>query len=232
MHWSGDSERLVSHMPKSLLPSVPCSRGPHPSLIPPQVSASQDGKLIIWNANTTNKINAIPLRSSWVMTCAFEKTRGNMVACGGLDNLCSIYNLDANALMRASRELSAHDGYLSCCRFLDEVRTAVSCDWMVINAVVVYVGPNPYLLWRLHLYALGCRKGRKHYYVREPRGRRHESVNQPKGPELVREWFVRRHRQSVGRSQRPMHTYILWIPRVRHQLRRLLPERHNLRYRV
>jgi len=60
------------------------------------------------------------------MTCAFERTRGNMVACGGLDNLCSIYNLDANALMRASRELSAHDGYLSCCRFIDETRILTS----------------------------------------------------------------------------------------------------------
>eukprot|EP00966_Prymnesium_polylepis_P076946 1783205-Prymnesium_polylepis.1 len=35
------------------------------------VSASQDGKLIVWNAFTTNKVHAIPLRSSWVMTCAF-----------------------------------------------------------------------------------------------------------------------------------------------------------------
>jgi len=27
------------------------------------------GRLLIWDAYTTNKINAIPLRSSWVMTC-------------------------------------------------------------------------------------------------------------------------------------------------------------------
>ena len=31
------------------------------------VSASQDGKLIVWDAYTTNKVHAIPLRSSWVM---------------------------------------------------------------------------------------------------------------------------------------------------------------------
>mmetsp|Transcript_1824 Transcript_1824/g.3281 ORF Transcript_1824/g.3281 Transcript_1824/m.3281 type:complete len:347 (+) Transcript_1824:361-1401(+) len=84
------------------------------------VSASQDGKLIIWNANTTNKVQAIPLRSSWVMTCAFEQTENRMVACGGLDNLCSIYQLSNDtALNRATCELAAHDGYLSCCRFLD-----------------------------------------------------------------------------------------------------------------
>lgn len=56
------------------------------------------------------------------MTCCFEQSAGNMVACGGLDNLCSIYQLGSpNAQnMRASHELTAHDGYLSCCRFLDE----------------------------------------------------------------------------------------------------------------
>jgi guanine nucleotide-binding protein G(I)/G(S)/G(T) subunit beta-1 len=47
------------------------------------VSASQDGKLIIWNALTTYKLYAIPLRSHWVMTCAYSPT-GNLVACGGL----------------------------------------------------------------------------------------------------------------------------------------------------
>jgi guanine nucleotide-binding protein G(I)/G(S)/G(T) subunit beta-1 len=84
------------------------------------VSASQDGKLIIWNALTTNKIHAIPLRSSWVMTCAFEQTQNKMVDCGGLDNMCSIYTLtNDTALNRATCELAAHDGYLSCCRFLD-----------------------------------------------------------------------------------------------------------------
>jgi len=83
------------------------------------VSASQDGKLIIWNALTTNKIQAIPLRSSWVMTCAFG-TDSEMVACGGLDNICSIYNVNADsAPQKPTRELQGHDGYLSCCRFLN-----------------------------------------------------------------------------------------------------------------
>ena len=58
------------------------------------VSASQDGKLIVWNAASTNKVHAIPLRSSWVMTCAFSPT-AQKVACGGLDNICSIYNLNS-----------------------------------------------------------------------------------------------------------------------------------------
>lgn len=54
------------------------------------VSASQDGKLIVWDSYTTNKVHAIPLRSSWVMTCAYAPS-GSFVACGGLDNICSIY---------------------------------------------------------------------------------------------------------------------------------------------
>lgn len=86
------------------------------------VSASQDGKLIIWNGHTTHKSQAIPLRSSWVMTCAFEQNENQMVACGGLDNLCSIYTLNQPQVMRATQELAAHDGYLSCCRFVDSSR--------------------------------------------------------------------------------------------------------------
>jgi len=100
MHWAGDSETLVS--------------------------ASQDGKLIIWNAQTTMKTHAIPLRSSWVMTCAFEQSKGNLIACGGLDNLCSIYNISQPQQTRAAKELAAHDGYLSCCRFITENRLLTS----------------------------------------------------------------------------------------------------------
>ncbi|KAF9365984.1 MAG: WD40-repeat-containing domain protein [Benniella sp.] len=84
------------------------------------VSASQDGKLIVWDAYTTNKVYAIPLRSSWVMTCAYAPT-GNFVACGGLDNMCSVYNLRTReGSVKVARELSAHSGYLSCCRFLND----------------------------------------------------------------------------------------------------------------
>jgi len=94
------------------------------------VSASQDGKLIIWNAFTTNKVHAIPLRSSWVMTCAYSPS-GNLVACGGLDNLCSVYKLpsgkeSASAQQKTFAELAQHEGYLSCCRFIkdDEIITS------------------------------------------------------------------------------------------------------------
>jgi len=84
------------------------------------VSASQDGKLLVWDALTTNKIHVIPLRSSWVMTTGFAPS-GDFVACGGLDNICSVYNLKSKELpIRVSRELNAHTGYLSCCRFIND----------------------------------------------------------------------------------------------------------------
>ncbi|CAH0513820.1 unnamed protein product [Peronospora belbahrii] len=49
-----------------------------------------------------------------------------MVACGGLDNLCSIFHLSQTPVIRATKELAAHDGYLSCCRFIDETNIVTS----------------------------------------------------------------------------------------------------------
>jgi guanine nucleotide-binding protein G(I)/G(S)/G(T) subunit beta-1 len=90
-HWSGDSKQLVS--------------------------ASQDGNLLIWNAVSNNNIQSIALKSSYVMSVGIEQSNGNLVACGGLDNLCTVY--PRNAVDRAV-EMASHDGFLSCCRFLDE----------------------------------------------------------------------------------------------------------------
>lgn len=105
LHWAGDKRHIVS--------------------------ASQDGKLIVWDAYTTNKIHAIPLRSSWVMTCAYAPS-GNLVACGGLDNICSVYSIRGSGAggpagpAKVARELSAHSGYLSCCRFINDRQIVTS----------------------------------------------------------------------------------------------------------
>lgn len=115
MHWAGaeHSERLVS--------------------------ASQDGKLIVWNAQTTNKTQAIPLRSSWVMTCAYEQEGNRLVGCGGLDNLCSIYSVESgdNPHGKAEKELAHHDGYLSCCRFVNN------------SEIITSSGDSTCILWDL-----------------------------------------------------------------------------------
>ena len=63
------------------------------------------------------QVHAIPLRSSWVMTCAYAPS-GNLVASGGLDNVCSIYTLRTReGNVKVSRELSGHTG-LSVHRYL------------------------------------------------------------------------------------------------------------------
>jgi len=73
---------------------------------------------------------------SWVMTCAYSAS-GNYVACGGLDNICSIYCLKTReGNVRVSRELPGHTGYLSCCRFMDDnqiVTSSGDMTWSVAS---------------------------------------------------------------------------------------------------
>ncbi|KAM6959408.1 guanine nucleotide-binding protein G(I)/G(S)/G(T) subunit beta-3b [Aplochiton taeniatus] len=109
MHWSTDARQMVS--------------------------ASQDGKLLIWDSYTGNKVNAVPLKSSWVMTCGFAPS-GNLVASGGLDNMCTVYNIKTPAV-KTLRELDAHTGYLSCCRFLSD------------NEIITASGDTTCCLWDL-----------------------------------------------------------------------------------
>nr|CAH7768133.1 unnamed protein product [Callosobruchus chinensis] len=101
------------------------------------VTGSLDGKLIIWDTYTGNKMQIIPLRSAWVMSVAFAPS-GNFVACGGMDNMCTVYDLnnrDANGVAKMVRELAGYDGFLSSCRFLDD-KTVITgsgdmkiCKW-------------------------------------------------------------------------------------------------------
>nr|GEU80507.1 guanine nucleotide-binding protein subunit beta-2 [Tanacetum cinerariifolium] len=87
------------------------------------VSASQDGRLIVWNALTSQKTHAIKLPCAWVMTCAFSPS-GQSVACGGLDSVCSIFNLssptDNDGNIPVSRLLSGHKGYVSSCQYVPD----------------------------------------------------------------------------------------------------------------
>lgn len=106
------------------------------------LSAAQDGKLILWNALSSHKLLSVPLRSSWVMTCACEQTNANgncLAACGGLDNICSIYTLKDRENLEKSRKplqtLVGHDGYIACNKFID-ARTVLTasgdhtiCKW-------------------------------------------------------------------------------------------------------
>ncbi|KAL0412494.1 UNVERIFIED_CONTAM: Guanine nucleotide-binding protein subunit beta-1 [Sesamum radiatum] len=90
------------------------------------VSASQDGRLIVWNALTSQKTHAIKLPCAWVMTCAFSPG-GQSVACGGLDSVCSIFNLnspnDKDGNLPVSRMLTGHKGYVSSCQYVPDEET-------------------------------------------------------------------------------------------------------------
>lgn len=63
------------------------------------------------------------------MTCAYSPS-GQFVACGGLDNLCSIYRVNLRAeigdVESPRVELAQHEGYLSCCRFISDDRILTS----------------------------------------------------------------------------------------------------------
>lgn len=84
------------------------------------VSASQDGKLIVWNALTTNKLFIVPLKSPWVLSCAYAPG-GRHVASAGLDNTVYAYVLKEEEYMPEEVvELKGHEGSISRCRFVDD----------------------------------------------------------------------------------------------------------------
>ena len=75
LHWAGDSKHLVRCVPPAKGRVVeshtpPITRAACLPWLCPLISASQDGKLIVWDAMTTHKRYAIALKSAWVMTCA------------------------------------------------------------------------------------------------------------------------------------------------------------------
>eukprot|EP00041_Stephanoeca_diplocostata_P024109 m.603479 g.603479 ORF g.603479 m.603479 type:complete len:367 (+) comp22454_c1_seq2:243-1343(+) len=99
-HWSTDSRHLVS--------------------------AGQEGSLIVWDAWRGQKEQAIRLESPWVMACAYAPS-GNAVASGGLDNMCSIFSLEARQTDASSKTvLKGHSGFISQCRFRGDTEMITS----------------------------------------------------------------------------------------------------------
>lgn len=81
------------------------------------VSASQDGNLLLWDALTTSKKKDVRVKSAYLMSVCMEEN-GQYVAAGGLDNICSIYNIGGPGPSELKTELVAHGGFLSDCKFL------------------------------------------------------------------------------------------------------------------
>lgn len=107
------------------------------------LSASQDGKLIVWDTFSGKKIHMIALKTAWVVGSAFSPSM-DFVASGGLDNAISIFSLKVrDSSARFVRELTGHNGYISCIRFIDDQRL-ISCSgdktcalWDVEKAKIV-----------------------------------------------------------------------------------------------
>ncbi|KAL7072750.1 hypothetical protein ACQ4LE_007765 [Meloidogyne hapla] len=82
------------------------------------VSSSQDGKVIVWDGFTTNKEHAVTMPTTWVMACAFAPSM-QMIACGGLDNKCSVIPLNFDEdIIQKKRSVATHTSYMSCCTFI------------------------------------------------------------------------------------------------------------------
>lgn len=82
-------------------------------------------------------MHAIPLRSSWVMTCAYAPS-GNYVACGGLDNICSTYSLKTReGNVRVNRELAGHTGGVAFIYLLSNTSSKTQIS-------KIFCQPNPF----------------------------------------------------------------------------------------
>ena len=81
-------------------------------------------------------LQIIPLRSAWVMTAVFAPS-GNFVACGGMDNMLTVYdinNRDASGAAKLVHEFCGYEGFLSSCRFLsDESVVTGSGDMKIMH---------------------------------------------------------------------------------------------------
>uniref|UniRef100_A0A3Q2V2I3 Guanine nucleotide binding protein (G protein), beta 5b n=1 Tax=Haplochromis burtoni TaxID=8153 RepID=A0A3Q2V2I3_HAPBU len=75
--------------------------------------------LIVWDAFTLNKEHGVPLPCTWVLACAYAPS-GCAIACGGLDNKCSVIplSLDKNENLAAKKKsVAMHTNYVSGCSF-------------------------------------------------------------------------------------------------------------------
>uniref|UniRef100_A0A4W5RKE2 Guanine nucleotide binding protein (G protein), beta 5a n=1 Tax=Hucho hucho TaxID=62062 RepID=A0A4W5RKE2_9TELE len=80
------------------------------------VSSSQ---VSVWIIVTFSEEHAVTMPCTWVMACAYAPS-GCAVACGGLDNKCSVYplSLDKNENLAAKKKsVAMHTNYLSACSF-------------------------------------------------------------------------------------------------------------------
>ena len=84
------------------------------------LTASQDGNVIIWDCLEARKKFLMPLKSAWVMFAEASQDDKNMCASGGLDNVCTVWQLPtaADPAGKLLFSLEGHEGYVCNGRFI------------------------------------------------------------------------------------------------------------------
>lgn len=112
------------------------------------VSTGQDSKIMHWDALGNHKLASVPLKVIWAMTVAFDPLAQHMVACGGLDNSCSLYSLRSGERIV---EMEGHEGYVSSVKF-------PSAGGTPSGHILTASGDSTIIVWdartsrRLHVY--------------------------------------------------------------------------------
>ena len=85
------------------------------------VSVGRDGKLLFWYADTGYKRMAYPLDTEFIMTLKYSPD-ARYVACGGLDDVLSIFENkqnDTGIIECEPKVYKAHTGYISCLEYIN-----------------------------------------------------------------------------------------------------------------
>lgn len=101
------------------------------------LSCSQDGFLILWDPVTGLKLNAIPLDSQWVLSCAISPN-SKFVASAGLTNNCTIYSIPEDRGSFTQRIVSVFKGH---------VCGITACDFVDSNSILTASGDMTCCLW-------------------------------------------------------------------------------------
>ncbi|CAI8495695.1 unnamed protein product [Hanseniaspora opuntiae] len=108
------------------------------------LSASQDGFMLLWEATTGLKKNAVILDNQWVLSCAISPNN-RLVASAGLDNHCTIYKIQPNNMVQQNivSIFKGHSCYISECEFISDnlILTAsgdmTACKWDITKSAKV-----------------------------------------------------------------------------------------------
>ncbi|KAK6465343.1 WD40-repeat-containing domain protein [Scheffersomyces coipomensis] len=116
------------------------------------LSASQDGYMIIWDAITGFKKQAITLENQWVLTCSYSPNQ-KLVAAAGLDNVCTIYKIKSDG-GRGPGD-SSENGYQMYGNFYQSVQSIFKghtayisdCEFISNNQIITASGDMTCALW-------------------------------------------------------------------------------------